>query len=124
MLWQCCGTKLLQNVSTLQYSSYINLHRPEQMQCHADIKKMQMPPGDKSLRVTVFASKLEAWLRFAHLPYRIERSATLKGAPKGQVCPCNLSPCWLPEPLLLCKPSYLEGYLQHWQVMGCMLMSA
>ena len=46
---------------------------------------MQMPPEDHSLRVTVFASKLEAWLRFAHLPYRIERSATLKGAPKGQV---------------------------------------
>ena len=54
--------------------------------CVTDIKKMQMPPGDNSLRVTVFASKLEAWLRFAHLPYRIERSATLKGAPKGQVC--------------------------------------
>ena len=51
---------------------------------------MQMPPGDKSIRVTVFASKLEAWLRFAHLPYRIERSATLKGAPKGQVCSCML----------------------------------
>lgn len=64
----------------------MNSTSPYQRLC-ADIKKMQMPPGDHSLRVTVFASKLEAWLRFAHLPYRIERSATLKGAPKGQVSP-------------------------------------
>lgn len=81
MLWQMHDHCRTQNLYALA-----NLG---QVQCYADIKKMQMPPGDKSIRVTVFASKLEAWLRFAGLPYRIDRSATLKGAPKGQVCQCH-----------------------------------
>lgn len=47
---------------------------------------MPKPPGDTANGASPFVTKLEAWLRFANMPYTYVGMGDPSKAPKGQVC--------------------------------------
>lgn len=65
------------NIAPVQQNTQETLHI-------SDFAPMPMPNGDAALRPGIFVTKLEVWLRFANLPYKIASSSP-QAAPKGQV---------------------------------------
>lgn len=48
-------------------------------------QSMPKPPGDTAIGASPFVARMEAWLRFANIPYKYVGVGDTNKAPKGQV---------------------------------------